>query len=64
MKIGKNQAAKLFSRRGFVRRLATDWFFHRPCEAVNMVSLHMYGLDANSPHRNPETICSSGKTDD
>ncbi|KAK4037334.1 hypothetical protein OUZ56_029371 [Daphnia magna] len=21
-------------------------------------------LDANSPHRNPETICSSGKTDD
>ncbi|KAK4014190.1 hypothetical protein OUZ56_026724 [Daphnia magna] len=23
-----------------------------------------YGLDANSPHRNPETICSSGKTDD
>ncbi|KAK4009358.1 hypothetical protein OUZ56_018475 [Daphnia magna] len=23
-----------------------------------------YSLDANSPHRNPETICSSGKTDD
>ncbi|KAK4021699.1 hypothetical protein OUZ56_003609 [Daphnia magna] len=23
-----------------------------------------YSLDTNSPHRNPETVCSSGKTDD